>query len=160
MAADWARIEADYITNPDTSYRKLAKKYGLNQATIAQKAKADNWASKRKQQAIATQAMILEADISTKVDRAARLTTVADKLLERVEDIVTHDDRLTATAIKNLSDALKNIKEAQMIRSQDDIDEQRARIEKLRREAERDKESTSTEPIRVIIDTGADQYSK
>lgn len=143
MAADWARIEAEYITNPDTSYRKLAKKYGLNQATIAQKAKADDWASKRKQQASTTQALILEADINTKVDRAARLTSVADKLLERVEQLVTNEDRLTATAIKNLSDAIKNIKDAQMIRSQEDIEEQKARIEKLRREADREDKNTS-----------------
>ena len=125
------------------AYRKLAKKYGLNQATVAQKAKADDWASKRKQQAITTQARILESDISTKVDRATRLKTVADRLLERVENMVATDDRLTATAIKNLSDALRNIKDAQMIRTDEDIEEQKARIEKLRRDADREDKNTS-----------------
>ena len=155
--ADWKKIEAEYITT-DTSYRKLAQKYGLNQATIAQKAKAEDWVGKRKQQASTAQALILEKDITKKVDRATRLKTVADKLLDRVEDLVAQDDHLTASAIKNLSDALKNIKEAQMIRTQEDIEEQKARIAKLQKETE--KEDSKKEPIRVIIDDGLRKYSE
>ena len=134
MSADWKRIETEYITT-DTSYRKLAQKYGLNQATIAKKAKDEDWVGKRKQQASTAQAKILEKDIDRKVDRATRLKTVADKLLDKVEALVSDDDYLSATAIKNLSDALKNIKEAQMIRTQEDIAEQKARIAKLQNEA-------------------------
>ena len=155
--ADWKKIEAEYITT-ETSYRKLAQKYGLNQATIAQKAKAEDWVGKRKQQASTAQALILEKDITKKVDRATRLKTVADKLLDRVEDLVAQDDHLTASAIKNLSDALKNIKEAQMIRTQEDIEEQKARIAKLQKETE--KEDSKKEPIRVIIDGVLNEYSK
>lgn len=155
--ADWKKIEAEYITT-ETSYRKLAQKYGLNQATIAQKAKAEDWVGKRKQQASTAQALILEKDITKKVDRATRLKTVADKLLDRVEDLVAQDDHLTASAIKNLSDALKNIKEAQMIRTQEDIEEQKARIAKLQKEVQR--EDNHKEPIRVIIDDGLSEYSK
>ena len=153
---DWKKIEAEYITT-DTSYRKLAEKYGLNQATVAQKAKAEDWVGKRKHQASTAQALILEKDIHKKVDRATRLKTVADKLLERVEDLVANDDRLTASAIKNLSDALKNIKETQMIRTQEDIDEQKARIAKLQKEAQ--KEEIDTE-IKVTIGGDLEVYSK
>lgn len=155
--ADWKKIEAEYITT-ETSYRKLAQKYGLNQATIAQKAKAEDWVGKRKQQASTAQALILEKDITKKVDRATRLKTVADKLLDKVEALVADDDHLTASAIKNLSDALKNIKEAQMIRTQEDIEEQKARIAKLQKEAQR--EDIQKEPIRVIIGDDLSEYSK
>ena len=78
--ADWKKIEAEYITT-DTSYRKLARKYGLNQATIAQKAKAEDWVGKRKRQASTTQAKIISAVEGEKVNRAVRLQNVADKLL-------------------------------------------------------------------------------
>ena len=87
--ADWARIKTEYITT-ETSYRKLAQKYGLNQATIAQKAKAEDWVGKRKQQASTTQAKILEKDIAKKVDRAARLMTVSDKLLDNQLHLALH----------------------------------------------------------------------
>ena len=55
MAADWAKIEAEYITT-DTSYRKLAEKFGIDQATIARKAKKEDWISKRQQHVSKTQA--------------------------------------------------------------------------------------------------------
>ena len=155
--ADWKKIEAEYITT-ETSYRKLAQKYGLNQATIAQKAKAEDWVGKRKQQASTAQALILEKDITKKVDRATRLKTVADKLLDRVENIVAQDDHLTASAIKNLSDALKNIKEAQMIRTQEDIDEQKARIAKLQMEAQKADNDKSS--ITITLEGSLSDYAQ
>ena len=154
--ADWKKIEAEYITT-DTSYRKLAQKYGLNQATIAQKAKAEDWVGKRKQQASTAQALILEKDINKKVDRATRLKTVADKLLDKVEALVADDDYLTASAIKNLSDALKNIKEAQMIRTQEDIDEQKARIAKLQNEAHK---VDSEKSITITLEGSLSDYAQ
>lgn len=157
MAADWAKIEAEYITS-DTSYRKLAEKYNVDQATIARKAKKEDWVSKRQQHISTTQAKIIAADAQQKVDRASRLKSVADKLLDRVEDIVEYDQHLTASAIKNLSDALRNIKEAQMIRTAEDIEEQNARIAKLKREAAAD--TPDKEPIRVVIAGELAEYSK
>ena len=154
--ADWKKIEAEYITT-ETSYRKLAQKYGLNQATIAQKAKAEDWVGKRKHQASTAQAKILENDIEEKVDRASRLMTVADKLLKKVEEIVDQEGPVSAGAIKNLSDALKNIKEAQMIKSDKDLLEQDARIAKLQKEAQK---ADTTEPVRVVIEDDLMKYSR
>jgi hypothetical protein len=45
---------------------------------------------------------------------------------------------VTPTAAKNYSDALKNIKEIHMIRSAEDIEEQKARIRNLQRQTEKD----------------------
>ena len=134
--ADWAKIEAEYITT-ETSYRKLAQKHGLNQATIAKKAKEEDWVGRRKQQASTAQAKILEKDINQKVDRATRLMTVADKLLNKVEQVVEQEGPISPNAIKNLSDALKNIREAQMIKSEKDLQEQDARIKKLQNDAQK-----------------------
>lgn len=155
--ADWEKIKAEYLTT-ETTYRELAQKYGVNYATIGRKASKEDWQTQRQQQANKTLTKMLTADTKQKVDRAIRLKTVADKLLDRVEDLVAYDDHLTASAIKNLSDALKNIKEAQMIRTQEDIEEQKARIAKLQKEVQR--EDNHKEPIRVIIDDGLNEYSK
>lgn len=154
--ADWKKIEAEYITT-ETSYRKLAQKYGLNQATIAQKAKDEDWVGKRKQHASTAQALILEKDITKKVDRATRLKTVADKLLDKVEVLVAQDEYLSASAIKNLSDALKNIKEAQMIRTEEDIEEQKARINKLQNEAHKVDMDRS---ITIKLEGGLSDYAQ
>lgn len=156
MAADWAKIEAEYITT-DTSYRKLADKYNVDQATIARKAKKEDWVSKRQQHISTTQAKVLAADAQQKVDRASRLKNVADKLLDRVEDIVEYDQHLTASAIKNLSYALKNIKEAQIIRTAEDIEEQQARIAKLKKEVQDDDKSKT---ITVTLEGDLSRYAK
>ena len=156
MAADWAKIEAEYITT-DTSYRKLADKYNVDQATIARKAKKEDWVSKRQQHISTTQAKIIAADAQQKVDRASRIKNVADKLLDRVEDIVEYDQHLTAAAIKNLSDALKNIKEAQMIRTAEDIEEQKARIAKLQKDVQDDDKSKT---ITVTLEGDLSRYAK
>ena len=155
--ADWKKIETEYITTA-TSYRKLADKYGIDQATISRKAKKEDWVSKRQHHLSETQAKVLAADTEGKVDRALRLVTVADKLLEKVEQWVEMGEPISATSIKNLSDAIKNIKEVQMIRTDEDIEEQKARIAKLRKEAE--KEDQENKEIKVTMEGGIEVYSK
>lgn len=155
--ADWQKIKTEYITT-DTSYRKLADKYGIDQATISRKAKKEDWVSMRQHHISETQAKILTADTEEKVDRAVRLMAVADKLLDKVAQWVEMGDPISANSIKNLSDAIKNIKEVQMIRSEEEIEEQKARIDKLQKEAQ--KEDNQKEPIRVIIGDDLSAYSK
>ena len=148
--ADWKTIETEYITT-DTSYRKLADKYGIDQATISRRAKKEDWVSKRQRHASETQAKILAADTGGKVDRATKLMTVADKLLGKVEQYVAGDGLISPASAKNLSDALKNIKEVCMVRSPEDIEEQKARIAKLQKEAQ--KEETSRD-VTIVIEGG------
>ncbi|MBO7252315.1 MAG: hypothetical protein J6V25_06795, partial [Oscillospiraceae bacterium] len=113
---------------------------------------------KRQHHADKTQAKILTADTQHKVDRVARLMTVADKLLNKVEMFVDESEFVSPTSAKNLSDTLKNIKEVCMVRSLEDIEEQKARIAKLQKEAQR--EDIQKEPIRVIIGDDLSEYSK
>lgn len=156
---DWSKIEAEYITDTETSYRKLAQKHGLNQATIARKAKAEDWVGKRKQHASTTQAMTLETDIAQKVDRATRLLDVSDLLLEKVRAVLLSNDKiaLDTQGMRHISGVLKDLKEIQMIRSEADLREQEARIEKLRREAQQEQ---NREPIQVIIGEGLEDYTQ
>ena len=148
--ADWQKIKTEYITT-DTSYRKLADKYGIDQATISRKAKKEDWVSKRQHHADKTQAKILTADTKNKADRAARLMTVADKLLKKVEQAVDQEGPISAGAIKNLSDALKNIRDAQMLKSDGDLREQEARIAKLQKEAQQEDKSHD---VTIVIEGG------
>lgn len=155
--ADWQKIKTEYITT-DTSYRKLADKYDIDQATIARRAKKEDWVSNRQHHADETQAKILSADAKNKADRAARLMTVADKLLAKVEQMAEAEGPISATSLKNLSDALRNIKETQMVRTAEDIEEQKARIAKLRKEVEKEENTDNT--IVVQFAAGSEEYAK
>ena len=157
--ADWQKIKTEYITT-DTSYRKLAQKYGLDQATIAQRGKKEDWVGIRKQKASETQAKIIDAVEDRKVDRATRLQSVADKLLDRVEALVETGDfvLMNSQSMKHISGVLKDIKEIQMIRSDADMREQEARIKKLQKEAEQ--EDTNTEVVITFGSGGKKEWAE
>ena len=157
--ADWQAIKTEYITT-DTSYRKLSEKYGIHYKTIADKGKEEGWKELRSQHTHKTLTKTLNVISNKQVDRAAKLISVADKLLVKVESLVESDSEvlLDTQNLKHISGVLKDIKEIQMIKSEKDLEEQDARIAKLRKEAESD--SGNKEPVKVIIEDDLKEYSK
>ena len=158
--ADWKKIKTEYITT-DTSYRKLADKYGLDQATIARRAKKEGWVSNRQQNASRTQAKIVNAISNKQVDRAAKLVSVADMLLDRVKQLVESDDKifLDTQGMKHISGVLKDIKEIQMIRSDADMREQEARIKNLQKQAEKE-DSKDKSSITITLEGSLSDYAQ
>lgn len=157
--ADWKKIKTEYITT-DTSYRKLAEKYGVGESTLFARASKEKWVEQKEQHQSKTVAKTLDAISKKQVDRAANLISVSDLLLAKVKSLLETDAEVLSDtqSMKHISGVLKDIKEIQMIRSDADMREQEARIANLRKQAE--SEDTNKEPIRVIIDAGADEYSK
>ena len=150
--ADWQAIKTEYITT-QISYRALEKKYGINYKVIADKGKKEGWSQLRSQHKDKTLTKTLDAVSKKQVDRAAKLISVADLLLNKVQSIVEdHPELLVNTqSIKNLSGVLKDIKEVQMIRSDADLREQEARIKKLQKEAEQEEASKD---VTITIEGG------
>ena len=138
--ADWQKIKTEYITT-DTSYRKLAQKYGVNATNIAKRASKEKWTEERKKNATKTLSKTLNAIGSKQAERTAKLIGVSDLLLDKVKSLLEADEELLVdTAVmRDISVVLKNLKDIQMIKSEADMREPEARIEKLRREAEPDK---------------------
>lgn len=152
--ADWEKIKAEYIAT-DTSYRELGQKYGVNYATIGRKAAKEGWQTQRQQHVNNTLTKILQADTEQKVDRAAKLYSATDDLLNKIVAGIRYTAAVTPNTAKNYSDALKNIKEIYMIRSAEDIEEQKARIEKLRKEAEK---SDKNDGFTITLEGGTEAY--
>lgn len=100
--------------------------------------------------------------IKGQAKRAIRIQTVADKILEKIETAVDNfemvDLMVDRTALKQITGALKDIKEIQMIKSVGDMREQEARIAKLEKEAEPDE--PENRDVKVSFDCGVDEYSK
>jgi hypothetical protein len=72
---------------------------------------------------------------------AAKLYGVGGLLLDKVKSLLEDNPELLAdtSAMKDVSVVLKNLKDLMSVKSEADMREQEARIEKLRREAEPDK---------------------
>ena len=154
MAADRDEIKLEYITGK-MSLRALAKKHGIYKDKVCRWAKDEDWETLRRQHCDKAETAVLERDIQNKTDRVDALYAASDMLLKKVVAGIENAPLLTPTAASNYSNALKNIKEIQMIRSAEDIEEQRARIEKLRRDADREDRSAS---IVVTLEGGMDSY--
>ena len=159
--ADWNKIKTEYLTS-DTSYRKLAQKYGVNATNIAKKASKEDWVSQRKHQADRTLSKTLTAVSNRQVNRATRLQEVADKLLNKIEAAVDDYNMevllVDRQSLRQITGALKDIKDIQMIRSEADLREQEARIAKLLKEAEH--EDNGPNKVVIQIEGGEDTWSK
>lgn len=155
--ADWQAIKTEYITT-DTSYRKLAQKYGVNVTNIAKKASSENWVEQRKQNASKTLAKTLNAISSKQAERTAKLIGVSDLLLDKVKNLLEANEELLVdtTIMRDISVVLKNLKDIQMIKSEADLREQEARIEKLRKDAMVERENNE---VKVTIAGELEEYS-
>ena len=151
--ANWNAIKTEYITT-DTSYRKLAKKYGVSHVQIGNVGKQENWVELRRQHLDKTLTKTVDTISKQQVDRAANLISVADKLLAKVKDLLETDAEVLSDtqSMKHISGVLKDIKEIQMIRSDADMREQEARIANLRKQAE--KEDDSKRDVTITIEGG------
>ena len=157
--ADWKAIKTEYITT-NTSYRKLAQKYGVNYRTICVRSKQEGWIEQREQHINKVTTKTLDAISNKQVDRAANLISVSDLLLAKVKSLLETDAEVLCDtqSLKHISGVLKDIKEVQMIKSDADLREQEARIANLRKQAEKDE--GNAEPVRVIIEDGLAEFSK
>ena len=159
---DWQAIKTDYITDESSSYRKLAKKYGISHNIIGARAVKEGWVEQKKQFQDKTLTKTLNAISTKQSQRASRLQSVTDKLLAKIEAAVDNfemtDLLMDRQALKQITCALKDIKDIQMIKSDADMREQDARIRNLERQAEADGADDKT--ITVVIEGDLENYTK
>ena len=141
--ADWQAIKTEYITT-NTSYRKLAQKYGVSHVQIGNVGKDEKWVELRRQHLEKTFAKTVDKISQQEANRAARIHTVADKLLNKIEAMVDSGKPLDTKGVRALTAAVKDLKEIQSVKSALDEQEQRARIANLQKQANPETKETAT----------------
>lgn len=81
--ADWLKIKTEYITT-DTSYRKLAEKYGLSRVQVGNVGKEEGWVDLRRQYLENTLTKTLEKTADADSSRLARLMDTTSKAIDVV----------------------------------------------------------------------------
>ena len=153
---DWKKIKAEYIAG-GTSYRKLAEKYNVPFGTLRRIAKQEEWTQKRTQVEHNVDTGIVDSVSQKETKKAVDIIDVADKLLNKIEELA--DTLVVDTqSLKQLTSALKDLKEIKGIKSEKDLEEQNARIAKLRREAER--EDDTINEIEVVFNAGSEAWNE
>lgn len=154
---DWSRIRKDYIAGRG-SYRELSAKYGVPYRTLADRAKAEKWVELRNQSRAKAASKTVEAVADANGRVQTRMQDAAEALMGKVVEGVLAADPEDARNLKAYSGVLRDLKEVLDLRTPLDIKEQEARIEKLRREAEKDKDDKNREV--VVSFGGADTWAE
>jgi hypothetical protein len=160
---DWKKLKAEYIAG-GTSYRKLAEKYKVSYNSLAKVAAKENWGSLKQETAEKITTKIVEIESDKQAERMKRLLTVSDKLLLAVEDAVNKFQAkellLDRTALKSLSGTIKDIKDIQSLKTSLDIEEQKARIAILKKQAEADTSGSTEVSVTFGIDEEQNQWAE
>ena len=150
----WQKIKAEYVAG-GVSLRKLSEKYGVSFSTIQKKSMEEKWGDLRKKSRRKTEEKIIDSVSTMEADKAVNIITVADKLVEKIYEMLSADVT-NAQSIKSLTSALRDLKEIKGCKSDADMREQEARIAKLQKEAQ---EETKDNDIKVVIGSEAEDYS-
>lgn len=141
---DWNKIRKDYIAGKG-SYRELAKKYGVPFRTLSDRAIAEKWVDLRKQARNKTVTKTVDTVAQANGDVGVQLQGAAVALIGKAMEGIQAIDPENAKALKAYSGVLRDLKDVLDVRSKLDMEEQAARIEKLRREAQEDREDRTRE---------------
>lgn len=148
---DWNKIKAEYIAG-GTSYRKLAEKYSVSFNTLKGVAIREKW-TELKEQADNRATTKIVKDVGNKNGtHSVKINDVADKLLDKIIEMLDMEG-LGSQSIRHLTSSLKDIKEIKGIKSEIDLKEQEARIDKLRKEIE-DGEANTSVTVKLEGDIG------
>lgn len=81
---NWEKIKNDYVTDFQSSQKKISEKYGISLVTIAKRSKADDWfATKKKYQQKVTEKLIEKVSVK-KADELADAIIAASNIAEAI----------------------------------------------------------------------------
>ena len=132
LSVDWNKIKAEYIAG-GISYRELAKKHDVSFNTLKDIAVGEGWYKLRQQAHNDTTTKIVKtvSDKSAKIDY--KYFRLVDMLFDKAEEVIANTPVWSANALKEMSTAMKNLKECKGVNSEADMREQEARIAKLQK---------------------------
>lgn len=153
---DWNKLKKEYIAG-GVSYRELASKYNAPFGTLRKVAARDHWRDLRDKARAEADTIIVNEVSNAMSANASKVSEVADKLLTKLSDSIDKISVLDSQSIKHYTSALKDLKDIKGIKSDADMREQEARIDNLRRQAEKGEESKD---VTVVIAPEAEGYSE
>ena len=153
---DFKKIKAEYIRG--VSYRKLADKYGVSFSTIQKVGAKEKWTDLRKKTSRKADEKIVESVASREAKRVDGIQTVADMLLEKIKEGVADGTLIVdSQSIRQITASIKDLRDIKGYKSELDMEEQMARIEKLRKDVEGD---GADKEIKVTIGGDLEVYSQ
>ena len=154
---DWNLIMTDYVTNSDSSLRKIAEKYGIRFPTVQQKAKADSWFATKQEYQKEVRTKALSKACTKKANELVGLVTISDHIEKAIlkaiendplyfykhiisENLNEKDAELSILNVKAMKDMMRVVKDVEDVkRSINEIKRQDQRIAAERLQLEKDR---------------------
>lgn len=155
---DWNAIREEYIRDESSSYRKLAKKYGVGVTAICNRAKAEKWAELREQVKNKTITKSVDKISDTLSEPTTEYSDMVKEMTKKLSKAIEEVDPRDSTSIRRLTASLCDLRELLGIKSDADSREQEARIANLRKQA--DKEENAVNEIEVVFMAGPEEWNE
>ena len=152
---DWNELKKEYIQG-GTSYRKLADKYDVSFSILKVVARQEKWLELKERVKDESNTNLVKSIAKENAKHMLKINKVADKLLDKIEITLDSLDVVDSQSIKHFTSALKDIKDIKGIKSEADLAEQEARIDKLRKDCEDEQKDNSVE---VVMGEEVDEYA-
>ncbi len=158
---DWSAIKTEYVTG-ESSYRELSKKNDVALRTLAERAKNEKWVDLRNEYRNNVATKTIQKSENKQVQRTLKLMSATDELLKKIECTI---NKMTATdaladsrLVKQIASALKDIKDIQGCKTEQELREQEARIKLLEKQIEDD--DSNNQEITVVFKGDAERWAK
>lgn len=141
----WDKLRLEYISSPDVSMRGLQKKYGVPFNAIKNRVDGEEWNRMREEYATRSMQKSIDLLAENRAKECTKAFKVASKILDKIEAIVDSISEESPDALKDIksaTSAIKDLKEIGLFRAELDRQEQMARINKLRKDAEEEEKDT------------------
>jgi len=149
----WSDIKADFLAT-NLTLNEIAKKYHISISTLKKTAATEHWTQEReaiihetkrprppkkrnqKKEPTTELVPITSVDIiEAKRERLDKFMEITDMMMDRILSAMTSSEVISAYSLKMLASALRDLREMQGLnKSELDIEEQMARIAKIRSE--------------------------
>lgn len=151
---NWNELRDEYLLS-DISIKKLAEKHGVSYHALSKRSQAEWWARKRAERDMLVRDKLVEHAANVEADRRKKIDDLADRVIEYIADNLS-ELMTTASNCKDIVIAIEKLRYIQGIKSDLDVQEQIARIDKLRKDANAECEDKS---IKVVIADELEEYA-
>lgn len=146
---DWKQAEKQYVTG-NMSQEALAGIIGANPWVVHKRATAEKWVQKRKEYREEVAKKSIEKAAEAAVKEGNKIFSITDKLIDKIAQSVEVIEPGDWQSFRALTIALKDIKDLRGEKSKLDVEEQMARIAKLRHDVEITKANAETAKLEVV----------